>query len=360
MKVVSQFLVTCGLLSLTLGYAAEPFHIYAPSSNAKSLWVIRAEPSGSGLVLEERQQVDLGFAGRSITRHPDLPLLYIAASGGNGAGADGAAVVLAEDGAYASHEPFRFAHGYSYLSLDRNERFLLGVNYREGQVDVYQLDPAGRPTERVEALDEGLRNAHAVLPSPDNRFVYIPYVKESNALYQYAFDGDTGQLTALDPRDAEPPAGTGPRHIAYHPTSPRVYFSNEQHLGVTVFAIKTDGTLDLLQRCDAIPPRQRVSSSDIVITPDGGHLFAGIRGNDEVAHSVARYRVLADGRVEFLGLTPSDPVPWGMALSPDGTFLIVTAAQGATLQVYAIGADGDLDRVARMEWDERITDVVTR
>jgi 6-phosphogluconolactonase (cycloisomerase 2 family) len=81
--------------------------------------------------------------------------------------------------------------------LDREENFLLGANYREGVIDVYQLDENHIPTTHVSSLNEGRKNAHCVLLSPDNRFVYIPYVKDTNALFQYQFNEGTGAITPL-------------------------------------------------------------------------------------------------------------------------------------------------------------------
>lgn len=85
--------------------------------------------------------------------------------------------------------------------------------------------------------DEGRKEAHCILPSPDNRNLYIPYVKSNNAILQYRFDPKSSKVEPLEPLDAQPPAGTGPRHIVYHMTIPLVHFSNEQHLGVSRFTI---------------------------------------------------------------------------------------------------------------------------
>jgi hypothetical protein len=42
-------------------------------------------------------------------------------------------------------------------------------------------------------------------------------------------------------------------------------------------------------------PASGVTSSDIVITPDGRHLYAGIRGHDHAYDFIACYTVGADG-----------------------------------------------------------------
>ena len=345
------------------GHAGDVFHIYAPSRTTSKLLIVEATPSDEGLSLKLLQQVELGFPAATITAHPDKPLLYVAAPTGDEAKTLGAVVSLDHDGSYLRHAPVTMHHGYSYLSLDRASRFLLGVNYFDGFVDVYALDTTGKPVKRVAALNESRRNAHCVLPSPDNRFVYIPYVKETNAIFQYRFDSKSGQLVGLDPKNANPPDGTGPRHMAYHPSKPIAYFSNEQHLGVSVYDMEKSGALKLRQVCDAVDKDERkqgISSSDIVITPDGRFLFAGIRGHQRDFDWISRYRVKPNGDVELLGLTPADKIPWGLALSPNGRYLLATAYEGATLLAFRIGDDGDVTRVGSFTWDKNISDLVTR
>lgn len=355
------------LLAISIGapvaVGEESFRVYAPSRATGSLLIVEATTSDGKLKLKLAERVELGFPGASIVRHPSKPLLYVAASGGEEDRTPGAVVSLNRDGSYARHEAVTLNHGYSYLGLDRTNRYLLGSNYTGGFVDVYKLDDSGKPTERVAALNEGRRFAHCVLPTPNNRFVYIPYVKENNAIYQYRFDAETGRFSALEPKDAKPPKGTGPRHLVYHPSKPIVYFSNEQHLGVSAYDIADTGKLSLRQVCDAVDrdeSKEGVSSSDIVITPDGKFIFAGIRGHERDFDWISRYRITESGDLELQGLTRADKIPWGLELSPGGKYLLVTAFEGASLTAYRIGAEGDLTREAELSWDKNISDLVTR
>lgn len=340
----------------------KPFHIYAPSRKGEILWVVEATPKDTELTLSSLEKVDLGFSAATITAHPFKDQFYIASNRGGESG-ETPAVVAHHGPEGIKLSPFASETGYSYLSLDRRNRFLLGCNYGEGLIDVYSLDEQGHPKERVARLNEGLKAAHAVLPAPDNRFVYIPYVKDSNALYQYHFDPETGALSPLEPLDAKPPQGTGPRHIAYHPTLPMVYFSNEQHLGVSVFEKADDGQLSVKQVCDlsgVTPPEEGRSASDIAITPNGRFLFTGIRGQEENFNFISRYLILEDGRVKHLGVTKADHIPWGLALSPDGKWLLASGFKAGTLMAYRITHHGELKRVATLSWDESISDLVTR
>ena len=107
--------------------------------------------------------------------------------------------------------------------------------------------------------------------------------------------------------------------MAYHPTLPVAYFSNEQRVGVTVYDREDSGQLVLKQICDAMAqkqPRDGVSSSDIVITPDGRFVYIGVRGAKQNLDRIARYRVLEEGELQFLGLTAADETPWGLPFRP--------------------------------------------
>ena len=343
--------------------AEEPFHVYAPSPRTKQLWVIVAKPSPSGIELSVESKVDLGFEAGTITLHPSKPILYVGSGGGTSDNVPAATVSLNPSGGVARHQPFKLKHGTAYLSTDRASRFLLSASYGSGAIDVYGLDEDGIPTKWVAGRDEGRKEAHCILPSPDNQYVYIPYVKENNAILQYRFNPTTGSLEPMEPANALPPAGTGPRHIAYHPTLPVVYFSNEQHLGVSVYDRNTEGRLKFRNVCDAVTadePKEGISSSDIVITPDGRFLFAGVRGHQRDFDWVTRYRIGENGDTSRIGRTPADKIPWGFTLSPKGEFLFVTAFDGATITAYKAGKDGSLEKVASIPCDKGISDIVAR
>ncbi len=363
MKVLPIIFCSCFFILMTSLADGSDFKIYAPSRVSQALLIAEAKVKEGKLSLKQSGSVDLGFPAGSVTQHPEKPILYVSVSNGEIGKVSGATVILNDQGAVQKVIPFKLKHGAAFLSLDRENKFLLTANYGKGFVDVYSLDQNGILEARVGGLDEGRKNAHCVLPSPDNRFVYIPYVKDSNDLYQYAFDGNSGSLKSLNPKSATPPAATGPRHMVYHPSLSIAYFSNEQGLGVSVYSRSDSGQLKVLQVCEAVEAsfdKQGVTASDIVITTDGRFLFAGIRGLKRDFDKIARYKVLADGKVELLGLTPADKIPWALHLSPQGDYLMVSATGGATLTAFKIGDDGDLNKAASLKWGTNLSDIITR
>ncbi len=346
------------------GLAAEAFRVYAASSTTQTLWIVDAVPKeDGGLELKIAEKRDLGLPGRVIAAHPEKPLLYVSGRGGEGGRVPGAVVTLARNGSYASHQRVDFNDDASFISLDRSAAFLFGVSYGNGRLHVYPLGEDGVPGKAVATVDEGKKEAHCVLVSPDNMYLYIPYVKDNLALLQDRFDASSGAVTPLDPLSANPPPGTGPRHLVYHPTLPMVYFTNEQGLGLSTYERLSNGQLALRQDIAILPEgisKEGLSASDLEITPDGKFVFAGLRGHSQDFDRIARYRVGEDGQAELLGLTPTDKIPWGLALSPDGEYLLVSATTGATLSAYRITIEGGLEKAASLSWDAEISDLLTR
>ncbi|MEM7696926.1 MAG: beta-propeller fold lactonase family protein, partial [Verrucomicrobiota bacterium] len=249
-----------------------------------------------------------------------------------------------------------------FIAIHPEGKFLFASNYREGTLDGYQLDGDGKiKVESLVAINEGRPTAHCVRLSPDRKNLYVPYVKEHNALYQYAFDEDSGEITALDPLNAEPPEGTGPRHFVYHPDLPLVYFSEEQGLGVSVY--ERDSASGLLTFRESVVgvgpdiPETGRSASDIVITPDKRFIYIGIRGSNQEFDFVSGFELGEGGRPMALKPVPTADTPWGLAVTPDSRYLVVTASGAGEIIAYEIQTDGNLEKIASVSTAKGITDL---
>ena len=341
--------------------AQESFHIYAPSRSAEVLRVLEAKVDGDALKLTSVVDYPLEFSATTITKHPKKNLLYVATNNGPDGQCPAATVVLDEKGIPKSHHKHLLKNGYAGLVVNAKAGWLAGASYRTGWLDVYQLNEEGTIGKNLVSRFEEKKNAHFVLVSPDQKNLYVPYVKDFNALMQYDIDGKT--VAPLDPINAKPPEGTGPRHLANHPEGKFVYSSNEQRPGASVYQRLPDGHLKHVQVCDAFeksPRESGLSSSDIQCTPDGRFVFVGIRDREKEHNAIARFKVNEDKTLSFLGRTPADAVPWGLALSPDGCHLLATGTLTGTLQVFRISEKGDLSLAAKHEWGGKVTDLVTR
>ena len=336
-------------------------YIYGASRDTKELLAVRHERGAEADSLTGFQSIPLDLSAGPITWHPDHRMIYLADTRSKeDGGARGYAFTVKSNGHLTNKQPIDFHHGYAYLALDRTRRFLLCASYREGDLDIYRLDEAGMPGERVATRHVGRDKAHAILTSPDNRSLYVPYVKDQNALYQYRFDEKTGSIAPLVPASLEPPQGSGPRHLAFHPALPVVYFSNEQHVGASSYRRTRNGTLQFLQMCDVFPagPPARQSASDIALTRGGRFLFTGLRGPADGKNGVNRYAIDRSGSMRHLGRTPTGTTPWCLQLSPDEQRLFVTTSTSGHLTAFDVGADGSLTRKVGFEWGKGFRDLV--
>lgn len=350
--------------------AGDSFSIFFPEKEDRQLVRVAVNVEGDAVSVGPALALDLSFQPRGMALGPEGAYLVV-----NGMQKDATPVATVEllgDGEMrlASSATLDALGGYS--SVDRTGRFFLMANYRYGAVSVHGIDDQGTLGDKVWSLEEPKRTAHCILTTPDNRFVYVGCVKDDNALYQFAFDEGTGQLSPLEPFDAEPPAVFGPRHVAYHPTLPLAYFSNEQQLGVSVYAIGEDGQLEERQHATTrarpspfVAGRQSMFASDLVLSPDGTLLFVAVRDFVGDEDCVFGFRVEADGRLTFASQTSVGDIPWKLAIAPSGKHLVVSESRANRLGVFRIGSGCELSRVASIEtssgvWDMEVKGVPSR
>jgi len=233
-----------------------------------------------------------------------------------------------------------------HISVDRTGRFLLAAYYSDGMVTVHAIGDDGAAGERVQKLETAPR-AHFIQTAPSNRYAFTPHVCDENAIWQFRFDQETGQLTPNDIPKASPGPGQGPRHMCFHPNGCFAFSNGEQGSSVTAWSYDAEaGNLTPLQTLSTLPDDWDGDNtcSQIHITPDGRFLYSCNRGH----HSLAGFAVDADsGNLTSLGQFSAEATPRPTAISPDGSWLFNA---GSALLSYRIDRDsGTLERVGSTE-----------
>jgi len=341
----------------------EVFRVFAPDTKNNQLLSVRVTITDAGVGLQVEKPLGLSFSPNEATAHPNGKNLIIGGMAASGAVA--ATVEIMGDGSLRQTAKTGVGQPGGYISVDRTGRYFLSSHYGSGAVASHAVDENAAVGAVITSTRTPNLEAHCIITTPDNRFVYVPCVKDSNALFQYAFDEKTGQLSALEPFDAKPPVMFGPRHVVYHPTLPIAYFSNEQQLGVSVYAIGDDGQLTARQHATSMPRRtpfekgkRDLSGSSLVLSPDGERLHLAVRdfgGNED---SVFTFRVEADGKLSLLNRTRVGKIPVKLATSPAGKHLLISESGDARLAIYETHADGTMTRVAAIEWPSGPRDLV--
>ncbi|MGW7098104.1 lactonase family protein [Streptomyces sp. NPDC054838] len=222
---------------------------------------------------------------------PDRGVLYAVSEAEQGAVA---AFLTGADGLTAHGHPAPVgASGPTHLSLAGQR--LLTANYTSGSVSILPLDadgiPSGPPavvahqgsgpdTERQEGP-----HAHHVTPDPSGRWV-LSVDLGTDSVRVHAFDAAEGR-----PRPHEETklrAGSGPRHLAFHPDGETVYVLHELEPVLTVCRWDArEGrlvpTAEVAVLSEEPPAGTRPYPSVVAVSPDGRFAWAAVRGVNTIA-----------------------------------------------------------------------------
>ena len=233
-----------------------------------------------------------------------------------------------------------------HLVVDAAGRNILVANYTSGTVAVLPLAADGRlghasavrrvtGSGPVRDRQEGPHAHHLVLDSAGRFALWADL--GSDRVRVDRFDAAAGRLEPNDPDGVGIQPGSGPRHLAWHPSGRAVYLLNE--LASTLSALRFDagrGALEVFQTVSARAAGAggKNSAAEIAVSPDGRFLYASNRGDDNIT-------VFAIGGVA-LGLTPAGHVPTGgraprhFAFDPSGRWLVAANQDSNALVVFRL------------------------
>ena len=289
--------------------------------------------------------------------HPDGKTLYAILETIKSEG-DVVRYSIEPDGTLVTNDNFT-ASGRStcYLALAPSRDAAIVINYWDAIIDVVDVDPvSGRLGEVTQSFKQYYRpedqwrqvenredhwgnrqvGPHAHCAHFWHDWVFIPDLGE-NAVFQYRWDGETKRLARETWIEFAP--GSGPRHMAMHPTLDLCYVSNE--LFNTVCVARLDSSdpdvvkprLVPFQYESTVDDRDKVSYvSEIKLSPDARFLYVSNRGDD----SLAIFAVADDGGLQRVGLTSTGgSFPRHFAISPDGRAVIVANQDSGHARVFA-------------------------
>ena len=230
------------------------------------------------------------------------------------------------------------ADSMANIAVDRSGKFLFSASYGGNKVALNPLLANGVAGEPKQVIPTGL-NAHAFLPSPDNRFVFATNLGSDQVL-AFAFDATSGTLTPSDPPAHKVPEKSGPRHFVFHPGGKFVYLLHELNGDVAAFTYEArSGAWDEIQRTTALPEGfggkadQQPWAADIHVTPDGRFVYA----SERTTSTLTAYKVdTASGKLTTIGSVPTEKQPRGFQIDPSGRYLAAVGELSNSMTVYAI------------------------
>jgi 6-phosphogluconolactonase len=298
-----------------------------------------------------------------LALHPNGRFLYAANEAGRPDGRkEGAITAFAIDPASGrlrelNHAPSVGA-GPCHLTVDPAGRQVLAANYGGGSVVSLALEPDGRVGAQtafhqhvgssVNAARQKEPHAHSINLAPGARFAYVADLGMDRLLV-YPFDPARG--LAGPARDDSPRLGpgSGPRHVAVHPSGRHAYVINEMLSTVTVYRVGAGGgRLEEVQTVGTLPEGFSGGSStaEVVVHPSGRFVYGSNRGHD----SLAVFAVdSATGRLAPRGHVPTGgKTPRNFCIDPEGKTLWAANQGSDNIVVFRVdAATGALERTGQ-------------
>lgn len=242
--------------------------------------------------------------------------------------------------------------GACYCSVDATGNYVFVAHYGGGSVTVLPVDAAGRarePTATVQrtgsSVDPDRQAAphpHAVVPGPDNRFVYVPDLG-TDEVAVYELDHERGPLRPVDSLAVAVHDGAGPRHLDFGPDGEYAYLVGELDSTLTTLARDPEtGALSTVGTASTLPGDAGGENkpADVHVHPSGRWVYASNRGHD----SLAVFAVGDDGSARPVGHEPTrGSWPRDFAVGPDGRYLYAENQNDDSVVVFEIdGESGEL------------------
>jgi 6-phosphogluconolactonase len=295
--------------------------------------------------------------------HPSGRVLYaVNELGASGGSSTGAVSAFAIDGVTGLLTPLgkQTSGGADpcHLVVDTRGMNVLVANYSGGSVAVLPIAADGRLQAAPVVLHhegfgpDGVRqegpHAHGIVLDGAERFALAADLG-ADRVFVYRFDSAAGSLESNDPKSVALEPGSGPRHLAWHPSGRYLYAINE--LRSTITALRYDagpGAAVPFQTITTLPDgfSGKNKAAEIVVSPDGRFLYGSNRGDD----SIAIFKIeSASGALVPAGHVPTGGrTPRHFAIDPSGRWLLAANQDSDSIVVFRLDpGTGKLERVGR-------------
>ena len=224
-------------------------------------------------------------------------------------------------------------------------KHLLTANYTGGTVAVVPIQSDGSLGTSAQITphfgnlgpNAGRQEAphpHMVLADSTGKYVLVNDLG-LDATIVYSFDTGNGRITEVNRVSA--PAGSGPRHLAWHPNGKVIYSINELSNTINTYSWDGNGQLAAMQENLSTLPagfKGNSGAGEILVDAAGKFVYASNRGNDNIvifSIDAANSLLTLVGWVHTQGRTPRH-----FNFDPSGNFIHVGNQDSANIVTYKV------------------------
>ncbi len=269
-----------------------------------------------------------------LARDPRSPFLYVASESFEGLSRVHSFQIGTDNHLTAvSEQP---THGGANCHVHCFGDQLFSASYVNGNMAVYSIDNGrlsfdqlakyqgnGPNTNRQESA-----HAHQAMTTPDGRWLYVCDLG-SDKIWRHSlnrFKGEPDGFTRV-------PGGSGPRHLAFHPTMPFAYVVSElsTHLLVCDYDAETGG-LTIVEELTTLPQDYNgtPAAAAVRVHPAGRAIYFSNRQHN----SVTTFSIDGTGSLKLVNCQLSGgEEPRDINVDPSGQFLLIANQDGDNIAV---------------------------
>jgi len=242
----------------------------------------------------------------------------------------------------------QLTHGSApcYVSVDQTNRYALVANYSQGNVVMFPIQSDGSlaPASDMHQHQGSSTNvqrqkaahAHCFVIDPGNRFAHAADLG-AEKVYTYRLDLVDGKL--LPHAELTTRAGSGPRHLTYHPNGKWAYLLHELDSTLAMLSYDAEvGRFEELQHLSMLPDDFTGESyaAEVRVSPDGRFVYASNRGHD----SIAIFAIdPTTGRMTVVDRASSGgKIPRNFCIAPSGAYMVAANQESNNLVVFRVDA----------------------
>jgi 6-phosphogluconolactonase len=248
-----------------------------------------------------------------------------------------------------------------HVSVDSNNGQVVSANYHKGTIDAYLVDENGHLTPVTSIVEHTGKGPHERQEkphthysgfTPDDKFVVAVDLGIDKVITYKIEEGKLEEVHSLLVK-----AGSGPRHLTFHPNGKFAYVMTELSNEVIVLSYNSEtGIFTELQYIPTIPDdfTENSQGSAIHISSDGKFVYAGNRGHDSIAvFSVNQ----VNGELTFVEYTSTEGHwPRDFAFDPTEKFIIASNQESSNLVLFA--RDTETGKLTLLQSDVTVPDPV--